>query len=69
MTATCQWCEKPALGHIDGAGGPQPICADHYIALQSVENERQRQLNDAARNNMAMLNHTLASFDEASFGL
>jgi hypothetical protein len=53
----CHLCGKPALGAISGLNGAQlPICAEHYIGLQSVENERHRNLSDQLRYNMAMMN-------------
>jgi hypothetical protein len=55
--AKCTWCDKTAFAGVRGpAGAELPICPDHYIALQAVENERQRNLSDHARQAMAMMN-------------
>jgi hypothetical protein len=55
--ARCTWCDKVAFGVVEGPGGAKlPICPDHYIGLQGVENERQRNLSDQVRQAMAMAN-------------
>ena len=57
MPATCAWCDKPSFAVIQGPNGERrAACADHYIGLQAVENERQRNLTDQARHAMAMMN-------------
>jgi hypothetical protein len=56
----CTWCDKVAFGVVEGPDGKElPICPDHYIGLQGVENERQRNLSDHARHTMAMMNHAI----------
>jgi hypothetical protein len=55
--ATCAWCDKPFFVVITRQDGERlSVCADHYISLQGVENERQRNLTDQARHAMAMMN-------------
>jgi len=57
MPANCAWCDKPSFAVIQGPHGERrAACADHYIGLQAVENERQRNLTDQARHAMAMIN-------------
>ncbi|HEX7760115.1 MAG TPA: hypothetical protein VF459_11470 [Caulobacteraceae bacterium] len=54
--ATCAWCDKPTFVVIQTPNGKRAACADHYIGLQAVENERQRNLTDRSRHAMAMMN-------------
>lgn len=70
-TQICHLCDKPAIGTVAGMGGANlPICAEHYIALMGVENERQRMAADQARIAMAMMNHAAADMDAAvGFGV
>ena len=39
------------------------LCVEHYMKLQAVENERQRNLHDQMRYNMAMMNDAAANMD------
>jgi len=56
MPAACAWCDKPSFVVIQTPNGGRAACADHYIGLQAVENERQRNLTEQSRHAMAMMN-------------
>jgi hypothetical protein len=57
MPTKCAWCDKPSFVVIRAGNGEQrAACADHYISLQALENERQRILSDQARQAMAAAN-------------
>lgn len=60
----CSACGKPGFTRVRLGDGPfVAVCLDHYIQLQGVENEKQRNLTDTMRYYMAASNEAAAQAD------